>query len=82
MWCHRCGGWCHRSGGGCHSKEGQTAPNELKMGSSIYSGVLITNPVSDLVSDFAVLHQTVTKVVLEVNFLKTAQIELKMGSNT
>jgi len=56
--------------------ENKSAQNGLKIGSSSYLGVLITNPASDLVSDFAVSDQTVINVFLEVNMAPNG---LKLG---
>ena len=44
----------------CHFFLAQNGP---KIGSSRYSGLLITNPGSDLLSDFAVSEQTAINVV-------------------
>ena len=57
--------------------ENKSAQNGLKIAPSSYFSMLITNPVSDLLSDFAVSEQTVINVVLEV---KTAPNGLKHTS--
>ena len=45
----------------------KSAQNGLKIGYNMKSGLLITNPGSDFLSDVAVSEQTVINVVLEAN---------------
>ena len=58
----------------------KSAPNELKLGPSIKSGVLSTNPGSVLLSDFMGTDQTVIKVFLEAN-MAPSSLKLAPYSN-
>ena len=57
--------------------EANMALNSLKIGSSSYPGVLITNPVSVLLFHFLAADQTVTNVFLEANMAPSG---LKLAS--
>ena len=51
--------------------ENKSAQNGLKIGSSRYSGLLITNPALVFLSDFVGTDQTVINVFLEVNMAES-----------